>query len=165
MFARILQDAALTLLGLLAGAMLVIGVVLVGYWQSLDPALFLDWFAAHADRVGAVMIPLGVAATLATVASASVTWRAGRSARAWSLASAAMATLVVIVYLAVHAPRNAAFAAHATPPERVAGELATWARWHWVRVLLGLAAFWAQLLAVRSQFPSTRLQSTSRAGG
>jgi hypothetical protein len=48
-----------------------------------------------------------------------------------------LAVLVVVVYLAVHAPRNEAFAAHAIPPERVAGELAIWARWHWVRVVLG----------------------------
>ena len=151
MFARILQDAALILLGLLAGAMLVIGFAFVGYWQSLDPDAFLNWFTVHAHRIGAVMVPLGVAATLAAVASAAVTWPAGRAARTWSLASAGLAVLVVIVYFEAHAPRNAAFAAHAMPRERVAGELAAWAHWHWVRVLLGLAAFWAQLFAIRSQ--------------
>lgn len=151
MFARILQDAALILLGLFAGAMLVIGFAFVGYWQSLDPDAFLDWFAAHAHRIGGVMIPLGVAATLTAVASAAVTWPAGRAARIWSLAAAALAVLVLIVYFEAHAPRNAAFVAHAMPRESVAGELAAWARWHWVRVLLGLAAFWAQLFAIRSQ--------------
>jgi hypothetical protein len=153
MLTRLLQDAALTLLGLLTGAMLLIGVAFVGYWQSLDPGAFLSWFAAHADRIGSVMIPLGGATTLAAVASAVATWRMAPAARAWTLTSAVLAALVVIVYFAAHAPRNAAFAARATPPERVAVELATWARWHWVRVLLGLAAFWAQLLAVRSQPP------------
>ena len=153
MFARIVQDAALILLGLLAGAMLVIGVAFVGYWQSLDPDSFLNWFAAHAEKIGAVMIPLGAAATLAAVASAVATWRAGGAARTWSLTAALLAVLVIIVYLEAHAPRNAAFAAHTTPPERVGGELAAWAHWHWVRVLLGLAALWAQLLTVRSQPP------------
>ena len=153
MFARILQDTALILLGLLAGAMLVIGVACVGYWQSLDPDSFLNWFAGHADRIGTVMIPLGVGATLAAVASAAATWPAGRSARTWSVTSAMLAALVVIVYLVAHAPRNAAFAAHATLPERVPGELTIWARWHWVRVVLGLGAFWAQLLTVRNQSP------------
>lgn len=146
----ILHDAALILLGLLAGAMLLIGFAFVGYWQSLDPDAFLSWFAAHAHRIGDVMLPLGAAATLAAVMSATVSWRAGRAARTWALVSAVLAVLVVIVYFAAHAPRNAAFAAHAIPRERVAGELAAWARWHWVRVLLGLAAFWAQVRAVRS---------------
>src|SRR5881628_2971123 len=135
MLARILQDLALILLGLFAGAMLLIGFAFVGYWQSLDPDAFLNWFAEHAHRIGAVMIPVGVAATLAAFASAAVTWPAGRAARAWSLASAMLATLVLIVYFEMHAPRNAAFVAHAISRERVAAELAAWARWHWVRVL------------------------------
>ena len=55
--ARALQDTALVLLGLLAGAMLVIGVAFVGYWRTLAPAVFLDWFALHAERIGSVMLP------------------------------------------------------------------------------------------------------------
>jgi hypothetical protein len=151
MFARSFQDTALILLGLLAGAMLIIGFAFVGYWQSLDPESFLSWFTAHAHRIGSVMIPLGATATLAALASAAATWRVGRAARRWSLASAVLAALVLIVYFEAHAPRNAAFEAHSLPRERVAGELAIWARWHWVRVLLGIGAFWAQLRAIRSQ--------------
>ena len=150
MFRRISQDAAVILLGLLAGAMLLIGVAFVGYWQSLDPDDFLKWFTVHANRIGDVMLPLGAAATLAAVVSAATSWNAGRAARAWSLASAVLAVVVVIVYFEAHAWRNAAFVVHAVPREHVAAERTAWARWHWVRVLLGLAAFWAQLRAVRS---------------
>jgi hypothetical protein len=32
--------------------MFVIGVSFVGYWQSLEPSAFLNWFAANADRIG-----------------------------------------------------------------------------------------------------------------
>ena len=39
------------LLGLFAGAMLLIGYAFVGYWQSLDPREFLNWFAAHSHRI------------------------------------------------------------------------------------------------------------------
>ena len=49
-------------LGLLAGGMLVIGVALVRFWQSLAPSDFQAWFAAHAHLVGRLMIPLGVGA-------------------------------------------------------------------------------------------------------
>ena len=150
MSARIVQDASLTLLGLFTGAMFFIGIVLVGYWQSLEPDAFSSWFVANAPRIGGVMIPLGVAATLVTVGSAAVTWRAGGAGRGWSVASAVFAVLILVVYFTVHAPRNAAFETRSIAPERIAGELVIWARWHWVRVLLGLAAFWAQLLAVRS---------------
>jgi hypothetical protein len=75
--ARVFQDAALLLLGLFTGAMLVIGVSFVGYWQSLEPSAFLNWFAANADRIGGLMLPLGAAATLAALGSAAVTWSSG----------------------------------------------------------------------------------------
>jgi hypothetical protein len=148
--ARVLQDAALLLLGLFAGAMLVIGVSFVGYWQSLEPSAFLHWFAANADRIGGLMLPLGVAATLAALGSAAVTWPSGGRAGWLSAASALLAVSILVVYFIVHAPRNAAFTSAGMPPERVAGELAVWARWHWVRVLLGVAAFWTQLVAIRA---------------
>jgi hypothetical protein len=83
------------------------------------------------------MLPLGVAATLAALGSATVNWPSGGR----SAASAVFAVSILVVYFVVHAPRNAAFASAGMPPERVAGELAVWARWHWVRVLLGVAAF------------------------
>ena len=153
--ARVLQDAALLLLGLFAGAMLVIGVSFVGYWQSLEPSTFLDWFAANADRIGGLMLPLGAAATLAALGSAAVTWPSGGRAGRWSAASAGLAVSILVVYFVVHAPRNAAFTSGAMPPERVAGELAVWARWHWVRVLLGVAAFWTQLVAIRAAASDT----------
>jgi uncharacterized membrane protein YphA (DoxX/SURF4 family) len=151
LLARTIQDAAVVLLGLLAGAMLLIAVAFVGYWQSLDPETFLTWFATHAHRIGGLMIPLGVAATAAAIGSAVVTWRIGGPVRAWALTSAGLAVLVVVVYFAAHAPRNTAFAARSVAPENVSRELGAWATWHWVRVVLGLASFYAQLLSIRGR--------------
>jgi hypothetical protein len=159
--ARVFQDIALLVLGLFTGAMLVIGVSFVGYWQSLEPSAFLNWFAANADRIGGFMLPLGAAATLAALGSAAVTWSSGDRARWWSTASAVLTVSILVVYFVVHAPRNAAFSQRVLHErrggsagmlsERVAGELETWARWHWVRVLLGVAAFWTQLVAIRAR--------------
>jgi hypothetical protein len=152
--ARVFQDTALLLLGLFTGAMLVIGVSFVGYWQSLEPSAFLNWFAANAGRIGGLMLPLGAAATLAALGSAAVTWSSGDRARWWSTASAVLTVSILVVYFVVHAPRNAAFSSAGLPPERVTGELAAWARWHWVRVTLGMAAFWTQLVAIRARSSS-----------
>ena len=153
--ARIIQDLTVVLFGLFAGAMLLIAVAFVGYWQSLEPAAFLSWFATHAHRIESLMIPLGVAATAAAIGSAVVTWRIGGRVRAWAFTSAALAVLVVVVYFTVHASRNAAFAARAVAPEDVFRELATWATWHWVRVGLGVGAFYAQLLSIRARVAHT----------
>src|SRR5207245_10309694 len=62
--------ASAFLLGLLAGAMLLISLAVAPFWQSLPPAEFRAWFAANAFRIGRLMIPLGAAAALAAVAAA-----------------------------------------------------------------------------------------------
>ncbi len=151
MLARALQDVSVVLLGLLAGAMLLIAIAFVGYWQSLEPEAFLAWFATHAHRIGALMIPLGAAATAAAIGSAVVTWRTGGAVRAWALISAVLTLLVLVVYFTAHAPRNAVFAARGIAPESVSRELGTWATWHWVRVVLGVGACYAQLLSIRGR--------------
>jgi hypothetical protein len=146
---RTIQDVTAVLLGLLAGAMLLIAVAFVGYWQSLEPEAFLAWFATHAHRIGGLMVPLGAAATAAAIGSAVVTWRLGGSIRAWALTSAVLAVLMVVVYFGAHAPRNTAFATRSVAPENVSRELGVWATWHWVRVVLGIGAFYAQLLSIQ----------------
>lgn len=150
MLTRTIQDVTVVLLGLLAGAMLLIGVAFVGYWRSLEPEAFLTWFVTHAHRIGGLMVPLGAAATAAAIGSAAATWRIGGPARAWALTSAVLAVLVVVVYFGAHAPRNTAFAARSVLPENVSRELEVWATWHWVRVVLGIVAFYAQLSSIRS---------------
>ena len=56
--------ASAFLLGLLAGAMLLIALAVAPFWQSLPPAEFRAWFAANAFRIGRLMIPLGAAAAI-----------------------------------------------------------------------------------------------------
>ncbi len=73
--AQLLAVGSVVLTGLFTGAMLLVGVALVTFWQSLEPQAFLDWFAAHSHRVGRLMVPLGGAAVLATWAAAAVLWR------------------------------------------------------------------------------------------
>ncbi|TMA38163.1 MAG: DUF1772 domain-containing protein [Deltaproteobacteria bacterium] len=128
-------------LGLLAGAMLVIGVVLLPFWSGLPPVELRTWFARHAGRTGALMFPLGGAA----MGAAAGAWLAvgGR----WSSLAAAAAAGVVAVTLLVNEPANRRFAAPAyymSDADTVA-LLGRWRRWHWVRVALGLVAFVAAL--------------------
>jgi hypothetical protein len=57
--------------GLLTGAMLLIGISIVGFWKSLTPSDFVSWFASHSSRLGVIMIPLG-AITVAVECEASI---------------------------------------------------------------------------------------------
>ena len=61
--ASILLVLTCLVLGLLAGAMLVIGVSLVSFWESLSSSDFQAWFASYSHLIGRLMIPLGVGAS------------------------------------------------------------------------------------------------------
>src|SRR5207247_10844602 len=67
---RAVSIASAFLLGLLAGAMLLIALAVAPFWQSLPPAEFRAWFVPNAFRIGRLMIPVGAAAAPAAVAAA-----------------------------------------------------------------------------------------------
>jgi len=130
-------------LGLLAGAMLVIAVVLVPFWHALPPTELRKWFARHAGRTGALMFPLGGMALVAALA----TWLTTRGTPA-ALAAAGAAGVAAVTLL-VNEPANRRFAGpvYLSDADTVA-LLGRWRRWHWLRVGLGLVAFVAALVAV-----------------
>src|SRR5436309_3065862 len=100
--------ASAFLLGLLAGSMLLIALAVAPFWQSLPPAEFRAWFAAHAFRIGRLMVPLGAGAAVAAVGAAIVA--GGLPTRRSHLRAAACALGVVVVTLAVNEPANERFA-------------------------------------------------------
>ena len=149
---RALAAASALLLGLLAGAMLLIALAVAPFWQSLSPAEFRAWFAAHAFRIGRLMIPLGAAAALAAVAAAA----AGRGlpGRASRLRAAAAALGIGIITLVVNEPANERFAAPGVLDDAgTRALLARWVAWHRVRVALGLVGFLAALQALTGARP------------
>lgn len=128
---RFLRAASAMTTGSLAGAMLLIRVVLVPSWRRTATTDFKPWFVSNAPRLRAVMVPLGVASVIATVLNALVTRRARPAV------SAAAAAGVVAVTTIVNEPLNARFEG----PEPVdPQDLERWARWHDVRVTLGVAS-------------------------
>ena len=62
MLSRALAIVTAVLVGLLAGGMVLIEVVLVPFWRGAPAADFREWFAAHSGRVRALMAPLGAGA-------------------------------------------------------------------------------------------------------
>src|SRR5437660_12663295 len=89
--------------GALAGAMTLIRLVLVPFWQRSVTTEFKPWFVENAPRLRALMVPLGAAAAVTASANALVT----RRSRAVLAAAAAVG--VGIVTAAVNEPLNARF--------------------------------------------------------
>lgn len=141
MATRVLLQLAVVAIGLVSGAMLLIGVSWVQYWRSLEPAAFLAVFASAAPRIGGVMVPLGFGAVLLSVAAALASWRRGGSERAWLGLSAALMLVIGAIYPIYYTETNAAFGSGSFPLSQVGPELARWETWHWVRTGCGTLAF------------------------
>jgi hypothetical protein len=150
--ARQLAQASALLLGLLSGAMLLIAVSIVPFWRGLAPAEFRTWFSANSASIGALMFPLGMSSAVASITA----WMfaVGKAARRWHL-YAMLGTLgVVLVTLAINEPANRLFAEPgALNDEDTSALLTRWIVWHWIRLLLGMGAFYAAVCALMEQPP------------
>jgi hypothetical protein len=140
--------ASALLAGVLAGGMVLIRVALVPFWRSSPPADFRRWFTAYAGHIRRLMVPLGAGAGAVSAASA-VAHVIGRRPRSASSVAAAVATGgVVAITLTVNEPANARFTGGSLSDNETRDLLRTWARWHDVRVVLGLVAAAAATSAV-----------------
>jgi hypothetical protein len=136
--------------GLLTGAMLLIGVSIVGFWKSLTPSEFVSWFASHSSRVGVIMVPLGTITLLLSLAAVVVSWRSRLKQRQRVMIAALCAVCVMASYPVFFAGANASFVAGVLPDSAVRALLERWAVWHWGRTFLGLLGFVAAVLALQS---------------
>ena len=137
--ARFLALLSAVLAGVLAGGMILIDVVLLPFWRGVPPEQFRTWFAAHSDRIRTLMIPLGAGAAAVNAASAVVQTAKGPRAGAASMAAAAAAGVVAIT-ITVNEPMNHRFTVERLTDAETANLLERWARWHRLRVALGVLA-------------------------
>jgi uncharacterized membrane protein len=93
------------------------------------------------------MLPLGVASAGTSLAATAARLVNRQDARASSVASAG-AIGVVGITVTVNEPANRKFASEDLSDDETASLLARWARWHDVRVVLGLIAALAALRAL-----------------
>jgi Domain of unknown function (DUF1772) len=147
--ASILLMLTCLVLGLLAGAMLVIGVSLVSFWKSLSSSDFQAWFASYAHLVGRLMIPLGVGGLGVTVATVVACWRGSATTRRWVLVAAVSAMGVMVTYPLFFAATNEAFVRGGLSDATARSLLDRWATWHWIRTGLDALGFVAALRALR----------------
>ena len=142
---------ACLLLGLLTGAMLFVGDVLVPFWSSMSPGDFVAWFAVNAPRIRALMVPLGATAGLASVSAVMLGHVDPPARRVWQGAAGIAAVVVVALTVLVLEPMNARLlAAPALAPDEVVALLGDWRRWHLLRAGFGLAGFYCAVRAVGS---------------
>jgi hypothetical protein len=137
------------MLGVMVGALLTEALVLVPFWRSLPAAGFLQWYRDNGRLLLQFYGPLEVvAAALTVLATVAVRLRDG-VAQPYLVLACTSCVLVLAMFPLYFRAANASFAAATIAPDRVAGELGRWARWHWLRTSIAAAGFAAALLASR----------------
>ena len=129
---------AVTGSAMFAGVMLAIGVILGGYWKSLPPADFLDWFTQHSQLVMPA-IPVVVIPTLIGLAGMLwLDWGNSTNRIIW-FGAAGCILAVLAITMGYFVPSNAAFAAKTIPVDQVSGKLDSWLMIHNLRIVLAVA--------------------------
>jgi hypothetical protein len=146
---RVLATVAL---GLLAGALLTEGAVLVPYWRSISNQAFSRLHDGVAPRLYAYFAPLTITAVLLATASGAFATRSGPvTTDDWlTIASSALAISLLGFYRWYFQRANRALPkfARLEDPAQLAAELRRWQLIHTVRTGVCVASFLAAVLAL-----------------
>lgn len=138
--ARLLNLLSVIALSLFSGAFLFIALVVVEFWQAVEPEVFLNWMSDHFFRFPMLMVPLNMISLVLTIAAFGTAWKSQPSSRlalGLSLICIFVCTLTFPIYFA---GANAEFLSRIVAPPQIATAIDTWATWHWVRTGLAISA-------------------------
>ena len=135
---ELLHLVASVFLGLYAGALLTEAVILVPYWQRMEPRTFLSLHKTMGPHLFRFFAPLTTTAVMLAVASALVTPLDVLAGRHLAGAGALAALLIFFLYFK---KANQSFADQTVDPNALEAELSRWSKWHWFRTVIVLAAF------------------------
>jgi len=138
---RILAFLATLSLGLMTGALLAEGAILVPFWKSSAPDEFFVWYRKHAALLQNFFGPLEIGATAVTAAGAAAAWAANSPIWIPLTWATALAFAVLAVFPLYFQAANTSFRHGTIAPGRLGGELRTWYRWHCARTTLSFCAF------------------------
>ena len=129
-----------------SGVMLCIGLTLGGYWRSLAPAEFLDWFAANNQFVARSIPVVFLPTLIGLIGSVWLAW-GSPGFRLW-LASLLCLIVVAILTFAYFVPANTAFANKSVEEAATTARLNQWLAIHYARIAFAAAAAVIGCLAI-----------------
>ena len=148
MIIEILQLMSCFSLGLLVGSLLTEAMILVPYWCTMEPKEFLSLHSALGPRLFMYFAPLPILATILPVLAAIMPVILGTTSHWLSVVPAIIALIMLVIYFAYFKGANDSFKSASVGIDGLSDELTKWAKWHWTRVILGIAAFFASLLVI-----------------
>ncbi|MEM6477138.1 MAG: hypothetical protein AAF687_13335 [Pseudomonadota bacterium] len=142
-----LHPLATFVLGLLAGALLTEGAILVPYWRRMEPEEFLRLHSTMGPSLYRYFAPLTIAGVMLPAASAGVSLGLGEEAPS-RVAAGILCLCALGIYFAYFKAANAKFAEHTITASELPAELGRWATWHTTRTIIVLIAFGCSLAAL-----------------
>jgi hypothetical protein len=138
--ARILNLLSVIALSLFSGAFLFIALVVVKFWQAVEPEAFLSWMSDHFFRFPTLMVPLNMIALILTIAAFGTAWQSNPANRLVLGLSSLWIFFGTLTFPIYFAGANAEFLNRTIALPQIATAIATWATWHWLRTGLALLA-------------------------
>jgi hypothetical protein len=130
-------------LGITAGALLAEAAVIIPWWRTLPADAFFAWYAANTSRLFWFFGTLeAVSTVLVLVAAALVRTR-------WLVVAVLLSVAVLAMFPLYFEAANASFESATVAPADLPVVLARYSAWHWLRTLIGIAAFTAAALGYR----------------
>lgn len=123
-------------LGLLAGSLLTEAIILVPYWRRMAASEFFRLHNSLGPHLFRYYAPLTVAAVGLAVLAAIVSG----TANAPRMISAGLCLCALAIFFIYFQAANNRFATHDMADHELSGELAKWARWHWLRTIIIILA-------------------------
>lgn len=155
--ARILNLLAVISLGLFSGAFLFIALVVVKFWQAVEPDVFLNWMNDHFFRFPTLMVPLNMISLVLAIAALGTAWKSQPENRLALGLSAICILVCTITFPLYFAGANAEFLNRTLAVPQIARAIDTWATWHWVRTGLAFAALIFASFALFQRSPSQEI--------
>ncbi len=148
MITTLLLNLTVLILGLFTGSLLTEAVILVPFWRSLKPELFLEFHGSMGPQLYKYFAPLTILATLIpTVTAAYCIWDSGEVVTYSSLSSL-LILIIFAIYFIYFKAANESFATGSVGVSGLPAELRRWCIWHWIRTVLAMIAFVSATLAI-----------------
>ena len=148
MIVEISQLISCLALGLLVGSLLTEAMILVPYWRTMKPEEFFSLHHTLGPRLYRYFAPLTIIGTILPVIAAAISVTQGVASNWLSVVPAILVLIMLVIYFAYFKGANERFESASVAVEDLSLELAKWASWHWIRVTLGIAAFFTSLLVL-----------------
>ncbi|HET6991408.1 MAG TPA: hypothetical protein VFJ43_08800 [Bacteroidia bacterium] len=144
-----LQLWTIALLGLFSGGAIVILLILVPSWQTMQPDAFMDWVGNFGSRLGFTMVPMEMIPFLLSIICFFVARKNNQAGKNLWLAIIISNVIILAMLFVYFIPVNLSFIHKTFPSENVADELMKWKMIHAARTALTVMNFVLGIFAVK----------------